>query len=178
MPCSNYQWKPTRTTQITKHYYYKLTVVNQAKVRRLVLNTGWICTCLNIDFRSFVTNKKGTDCRFKCLKCKVFSQKLEGLDVNRDHLLMNTFGTNGIVRRSIQWSLIRDVLLCHVTNQAMISGNIKGESLERGPLTSVLLKYNWKPVLVYFCTINNFGITWCPMSNLDPGAKLVENHQV
>ncbi len=33
VPCSNFQRKPTRSTQIIKHYY-KLAVVNRAKVRQ------------------------------------------------------------------------------------------------------------------------------------------------
>ncbi len=52
VPCSNFPWKPTRTTQIRKHYY-KLTIVNRAKVT--ILNTGWLQTCSNIDFRSVLT---------------------------------------------------------------------------------------------------------------------------
>ncbi len=51
VPCSILPRKPTRTTQIRKHYY-KLTAVNRATVRRQF----WIlagCTFSNIDLLNF-----------------------------------------------------------------------------------------------------------------------------
>ncbi len=75
--------KTYRTTQIRKHY--KLTNVNQVKdltiVKAIVLNTGWLWTCSDIGFGSFLT-KRFADCSFNYFKL-ILSYKRQSTS-NRD----------------------------------------------------------------------------------------------